>query len=88
MDPLCLRIDVFEESTDVGSEEFACVSMCQDISTYFVVFGEHSKRFFVDAPASFCFLQWFDSHGLEEEFLELERGGEIDDSVTSLLGYF
>jgi hypothetical protein len=30
--------------------------MRQDISTNFMVFGEHGERFFIDAPASFCFL--------------------------------
>lgn len=82
------RVDILEESADICPQELARVSVCQDISTYFMVFSEYGEGLFIDAPSSFCFLQRFDSHGLEEEFLELERGGEIDDSVTSLPGYF
>lgn len=88
MNSLGLGIDIFCESSYVGSEEFARMSVSQNISAYFVLLSEHGECFFIDAPACFCFFERLDSHRLEEEFLELERGGEIDDCITSLRGYF
>ena len=78
MDSVGLGIDEFEESTHIGTEEFARMSMREDIATDLMFFSEYGERFFIDTPACLCFLEWLYSHGLKEKLLELERGGKID----------